>query len=82
MKTIWFQDIKDKEVQEQFKKNVLSSKIVLDKLLQIVYTKAKMEDRSKSNDYDSPSWAYRQADKIGYLRALKEIEDILTMDEH
>jgi hypothetical protein len=82
MKTIWFQDIKNKEEQEQFKNNVLSSKIVLDKLKQIVYTKVKMGERTTSNDYDSPSWAYRQADKIGYLRALKEIEDILTVDEH
>lgn len=82
MKTIWFQDIKDKEDQEQFKKSVLGSKIVLDKLIQIVYTKAKIGEGSTSTDYESPSWAYRQADKIGYQRALKEIIDILTVDEH
>lgn len=81
MKTIWFQDIKSKEDQENFKKMVLGSKIVLDKAVQIVYNKIKDGERSSLQDYESPSWPYKQADKIGYTRALKEIIDILTVDE-
>lgn len=27
--------------------------------------------------YDSPNWAYKQADHVGYLRALEEISNLL-----
>lgn len=81
MKSIWFSHLKTKDEQEEFKKNVLGSKIVLDKLADIVYNKIKSQERSTVADYDSPSWAYRQADKVGYSRALEEIISILTMDE-
>lgn len=81
MKTIWYSHLKNAEEQEQFKKNVLGSKIVLDKLKEIVYTKGKSRESTTVKDYDSPSWAYRQADAVGYQRALDEITSILTMDE-
>ena len=80
MKTLWFQHIKEKEKQEEFKKSVIGSKIVLDKLKEVCYTLSKNGERSSLSDYDSPSWALRQADKIGYARALKEIIEILTID--
>lgn len=81
MKTIWFQDLKSKEDQANFKKMVLGSKIVLDKAIKIVYTKIKDGESSSLEDYTSPSWAYKQADKNGYVRALKEIIEILTVDD-
>lgn len=28
--------------------------------------------------YDSPNWAYKQADNVGYLRALEEVISILS----
>lgn len=81
MKSIWFSHLKSTVEQEEFKKSVLGSKIVLDKLHDIVYNKIKSQEKSTTADYDSPSWAYRQADKVGYTRALEEIITILTMDE-
>ena len=81
MKTVWFQDIKSKDDQEKFKKTVLGSKIVLDKAIEICYTLSKVGEDSKLVDYDSPSWAYRQADLNGYRRALKEIITVLTVDD-
>lgn len=82
MKSIWYSHLKTVDEQEEFKKNVLGSKIVLDKLKEIVYNKSKSQEKSTTADYDSPSWAYRQADKVGYSRALEEIMSILTMDEN
>jgi hypothetical protein len=32
-------------------------------------------------DYDSPSWAYKQADRIGYNRALTQVLDIINLDK-
>lgn len=74
MKTIWFMDL-PKDQQEGFKKQVISSKDVLEKLEEIV--KAKMKEVVLSEDYNNPSWAYKQADRNGYNRALTEVLNIL-----
>lgn len=74
MKTIWFMDL-PKDQQEGFKKQVSSSKDVLEKLESILKTKIK--EITLSEDYDNPSWAYKQADRNGYNRALTEVLNIL-----
>lgn len=78
MKTIWFMDL-PKDEQEGFKREIKSAKNVLDKLEQIVNSKIK--EIVIANDYDSPSWAYKQADRNGYNRALTEIINILHLDQ-
>ena len=74
MKTIWFMDL-PKDQQEDFKKQVSSSKDVLEKLENILKTKIK--EITLSEDYDNPSWGYKQADRNGYNRALTEVLNIL-----
>jgi hypothetical protein len=74
MKTIWFMDL-PKDQQEGFKKQISSSKDVLEKLEKII--KEKIKEVVLSEDYDSPSWAYKQADRNGYNRALTEVLNIL-----
>lgn len=78
MKTIWFMDL-PKDEQDGFKKEVKSAKNVLDKLEQIVQNRIKQI--VITDDYDSPSWAYKQADRNGYNRALTEIINILHLDQ-
>lgn len=78
MKTIWFMDL-PKDEQEGFKREIKSAKNVLDKLEQIV--NSRMKEIVVANDYDSPSWAYKQADRNGYNRALTEIINILHLDQ-
>jgi hypothetical protein len=78
VKTIWFMDL-PKDEQEGFKREVKSAKNVLDKLEQIVQNRIK--EIVITNDYDSPSWAYKQADRNGYNRALTEIINILHLDQ-
>lgn len=79
MRVEWFSDIPNKEKQEEFKKTVVGSKKVLDKAIAICYNKIRVGERSKKADYDSPSWAYQQADQLGYNRALYDIIDLLTI---
>lgn len=74
MKTIWFMDL-PKDQQEGFKRQISSAKDVLEKLELIV--QSKMKDVVLSEDYDNPSWAYKQADRNGYNRALTEVLNIL-----
>jgi len=78
MKTIWFMDL-PKDEQDGFKREVKSAKNVLDKLEQIVQNRIKQI--VITDDYDSPSWAYKQADRNGYNRALTEIINILHLDQ-
>jgi hypothetical protein len=74
MKTIWFMDL-PKDQQEGFKRQVSSAKDVLEKLEHILNSKKK--EVVLSEDYDSSSWAYKQADRNGYNRALTEVLNIL-----
>jgi hypothetical protein len=74
MKTIWFMDL-PKDQQEGFKRQVTSAKDVLEKLEEIM--KSKMKEVVLSEDYENPSWAYKQADRNGYNRALTEVLNIL-----
>lgn len=48
---------------------------VLDRLVEMCYNMIKeSEDSSiKLSSYDSPNWAYRQADSVGYRRGLEQI---------
>ncbi len=80
MKTVWTQGLKNPTEKEEFEKTVYASKKVLDKLKDIVYNKINGVEKTSVEDYKSPSWAYLQADKNGYRRALEEITSILTLD--
>lgn len=76
MKTIWFMDL-SQDQREVFKRQLSSSKDVLEKLKEIIENKRK--ETILSEDYESPSWAYKQADRNGYNRALTEILNILNI---
>jgi len=78
MKTTWFINL-PKDQQEGFKKQVLSSKDVLERLRQIL--EDKQTEVVLSTDYDNPSWAYKQADRNGYDRALTEVINLVTMKD-
>lgn len=79
MKIQWFNHLPKSE-QESFKNNVISSKKVLDRLAEICYNTLEAGVVVKKTDYDSPSWAYSQADQNGYLRAFKEIYDLVNIE--
>jgi hypothetical protein len=49
-----------------------SNNLVLDKLIEICYNMIKGSEMDAS-DYDNPNWALKQADKVGYRRAIKQI---------
>lgn len=80
MKTVWTQGLRNPTEKEEFEKIVYASKKVLDKLKDIVYNKINGVEKTSLQDYESPSWAYRQADINGYRRAMEEMLSILTID--
>ena len=76
--TVWVKHIKGEEGKEKFKEAVYGSKFVLDVLAKIIDDKRQVDQKSSTDDYHQGSWAYRQADKVGYKRALDELTELLA----
>ena len=80
MKTVWTSHLKTAEERKNFADYVRNSKDLLDRLQDLCYNYIQDAEKSSSNDYDSPSWAYKQADKVGYIRAMKQIIELTKME--
>lgn len=78
MQVKWFNNLPSNQ-QEDFKKLVTGSHKVLDRLKEICYNTIQNGELTKQVDYDCPSWAYKQADLNGYLRAYREIAELATL---
>ena len=79
MKSHWFKQCKTKEDKEKVKQLILSNRESLLRLESIL--ESLLKETPSSADYDSPSWAYKQADRIGYNRALNQVLDIINLDK-
>lgn len=79
MKAVWLKDCKTKEDKEKVKQAILSSQESLSRLQKIL--EPMLRETPPQADYDSPSWAYKQADRIGYNRALNQVLDIINLDK-
>lgn len=83
MISAWTKHIKDPVEQERFKNSILGSKVVLDRLQELIN---QVEDDVDTLElttkvYDLPNWDYRQADLNGFRRALKTISKIINLDQ-
>lgn len=79
MKTSWTLNLSEQQKAE-LKKEYASSPILRERLKTLLLNKmetSRTSARSK-NKYDSPAWAYVQADAIGYERALDEVISLIT----
>ena len=76
MHILWASHIKDDEEKEEFKKYVANSSALLDRLADIVNMKLSTAEKTRlsEKDYALASWAMRQADLNGYLRAWNEMK--------
>lgn len=78
MKTGWTKGLNE-EQQILIKKEFVASSLLRERLVKLLKEKEKTNRESvRSKDaYDKPSWAYLQADSLGYERALNEIISLL-----
>lgn len=76
VKLVWLSHIQDKEEKERFKSSILAKQDVWDRLKEIIEDRVEAKDM-RYDDYDNPSWAYKQAHANGYKEALLELYDIL-----
>jgi hypothetical protein len=79
MKAYWFKECKTNADKEQVRKLLYSNKEGFDRLKDIL--EPMLKDAPPTADYDSPSWAYKQADRIGYNRALTTVLDLINLDK-
>jgi hypothetical protein len=82
MQIQWFSNLKDPKDKEAFKQYLLGSQKLLDRLKEICYNRIQDRGNTKESDYDSPSWAYLQADRNGYVRAYQEILKLCEIEDH
>ena len=78
MKTLWIKSL-DNDQKKEIKLSFNSSTILrarLELLLEEKIISSDKESYSKSG-YDCPNWAYKQADRSGYKRALKGVISML-----
>ena len=79
MKSHWFKQCKTQEDKEKVRQNVLSNQDSLIRLETIL--ESLLKESPSSADYDSASWAYKQADRNGYNRALTQVLELINLDK-
>ena len=80
MNTAWLKGIdKGSEYEKDIRAAFNESKLIRERLVKVLEDKYQTaaKERLSSSGYESPGWAYYQADAIGYARALLEIMKIL-----
>ena len=83
MISAWTKHITNDEEKKRFQNEVQGSKRVLQRLQALMdEMKTDTENQEMSTKlYDSPSWAYIQADANGYKRCLKQISKLINLDQ-
>lgn len=83
MWTRWTSNLKTDAEKDNFRRRVNSSKDVLDRVIEICEEKiASLDDQQCDLDaFNSPNWAYLQAAQIGRKGQLKDIIQLLTLDQ-
>lgn len=71
----WFKAGEDKD---KFAAMIKGSGQVLDRLTEILKDKRSNNEVFRTEDYKDGSWAYRAADRNGYIRALEEIINLIN----
>lgn len=71
--------VKDEDLVKEIRMNFISSSLIRKRIKELVAAKerAAVVNAVSSSAYDSPSWALKQADTVGYIRALRECIDLL-----
>lgn len=78
MKTVWTKGLKVQE-REEITRDFQASAMLRKRLIVLLRDKidAGRTCSTSKERYESPSWAYIQADEVGYGRALQEVISLL-----
>lgn len=76
MKTVWTKG-KDPVESKDIRASFAGSLVMRRRLQEMIKDKLESSYSTKEEDYENPNWAYKQADAVGYRKALKEIISLL-----
>lgn len=76
LSTEWFIGLSAEE-KEAHKAYLLNSKPLFDQLKKMLHSRFQAKQRVGMADFDSPSWAFKEAYRHGYLEALEEMAKLL-----
>lgn len=81
MKKTWIVNV-NQELAEEIRGNFKSSALVRERLTAILNERiaSKRNEVTAKTSYESPSWAFYQADALGYERALNEVISLISND--
>ena len=79
--TLWSSHLSDKQSKEDFEGYVRNSSSLLERLSDILKQKV-VTLSSPRDDYDSPAWACKQADRNGQLRVLNDILKLTDLERN
>jgi hypothetical protein len=76
--TDWTKNLTNEKEKVEFEAMLMNSSILtrLKELVDQKYLELDAQETTK-DAYDTPSWAYKQADKNGYRRSLKYFDQLL-----
>lgn len=77
--TRWTRNLRDPEAKRNFEQVLRNSTLVSSRVVDLLNEMKRDTQKTKFTDYESASWAYKQADQNGYIRA---IDDILNLFKH
>jgi hypothetical protein len=69
----WYSHLKGEKDKKDFEGYIKNSVNLLDRLTDIVNQKIIELECPSTEDYSTASWGFKQADRIGQLRAYREI---------
>lgn len=84
MNSAWTRHLQTEEEKAEFEQRLQNSKRVLQRLESLIDGELRNLENSELSikAYESPSWAYLEADKIGYRRCAKFIKRLLDLDQN
>lgn len=73
----WLKDLPEGVTPEQREKEVRGYRTAFRELKEVL----EKELKEYAPDYDTPSWAYKQADQNGYNRAIRSVLKLIKQED-
>jgi len=82
MKTVWFKGIKE-DAKDERRQIVISAAKAFEVLTEILEEKIRTKEgeRNAPARYELPAYSEYQADCSGFIRALREVQSIISLKE-
>jgi len=83
MITKWTSHLKNEEEKQNFERDILSAKRVLERLHVIMKEELEGLEQAENSprNYDTPNWDYRQAHGNGFRSGLAFVNKVINLDQ-